>query len=89
MRGDLGDRALGEDLALMQHGDQLGDLAHEGDVVLDHHDRQAVAVQAAQDLRGLQGLFGRHAGRGLIQQEHAGPGRQHHGDLQPLQLVMG
>ena len=34
--GDLGDTSFGEHPALMHHGDALGDVAHERDIMLDH-----------------------------------------------------
>ena len=72
----------------MQHGDPLRDLADESDVVLDDDDGQAARVEVLKHCRRSAGLLRRHAGRGFVEQQEVGSGRQNHGDLQPLELVM-
>src|SRR3954451_13153002 len=60
--GDLLHRALGKDLAEMEHRHALGYLADEGHVVLDRQHGDAIGVQRADHLARLVGFIGRHAG---------------------------
>src|SRR5260221_7893319 len=64
------DRALGEDAALVQHGDAGAQAAHERHVVLDD-DNRALARQGEDERRGLLGLAGGHASDRLCAQYNA------------------
>src|SRR5439155_8208883 len=54
--------AARKNLAKMQNGDALGDLAHERHVVLDDQDRHAFGIERLDQFAGLVGLLRRHAG---------------------------
>ena len=69
----------------MEHGHGLGDAAHELHVVLDHH-HGVLAGQAVQELGGVLRFLVRHAGDGLVDQQHPRVLREQHADLEPLLL---
>ena len=77
--------ALGDQLALMQDGDLLGDGEHHIHVVLGEEQGElALGDNALQQPDGLAGLGGRHAGRRLIQQEEPRVAGQRDAELQLL-----
>ena len=88
VRGDLVDRALGEDRALVQDGHALRDLAHEGDVVLDDDDGEARRLRCCSTRAVCIVSSGDMPAVGSSSSRIVGPAGQHHGDLQPLQLVV-
>ena len=82
MARDVRGRALGEEAALVEHGDAVGQLEHHPHVVLDQHDRvAAVAVQAADQAGDLVGLLVAHPRGRLVQQQQPRLQRQRHRDL--------
>ena len=81
-------RALGEDLAPMQHGDAVRDRHHHAHVVLDDDERHR-GRQAAQEGRGLACLLRRHPGGGLVEQQELGLGGERHGDLDEAPVAVG
>ena len=89
-RAHLGGRALGDLLAVVEHGDVLGDPHDELHVVLDEEDREAALVaQAAHELRRSGRLLRVHPRRGLVEQEQLGVGGQRAGDLEPALVAVG
>src|SRR3989344_898813 len=91
----IGQRALGQHRALVQHGDLLlagggalrGQLVDELHVVLDHHQRVR-AFERQKKLGGALGFFVGHAGHGLVEQQQLGVLHQQHADLEPLLLAV-
>ena len=55
-------------LALVQHGDAVGDLGDEIHVVLDH-DQRVVTGQRQEQLGAAHGLVVGHAGHRFVQQQ--------------------
>ena len=55
--------------ALMHHGDALGDVAHEGDIMLHDHNGSPSRVAIAGTAPVWMRFAGRHAGGGLVQQQ--------------------
>ncbi len=47
-----------------------------------------IAAQLEQRVAEPVGLFGTHARRRLVEQQHVGVGRQHGGDLDPLERAV-
>ena len=81
---DLVGRALGNDLAKVEHGDALADPHDQTHVVLNEEDSDLEGVPDLDDvLHELGGLGGVHAGGGLVQEEQTGIGCQGPDDLQP------
>ena len=86
----LGGLALGDLLAVVEHGDVLGDAHDDLHVVLDQHDRDAALVaQLVHELRELVGLLRVHAGRRLVEQQQLRVGGQRAGDLDPPLVAVG
>src|SRR5690349_14430649 len=73
-------------LSEMQHGDTLGDLAHERHVMLDDENRHALDIERLDEFAGPERLLRRHAGRRLVQKQKLRLQRQRHSDLEPLLL---
>src|SRR5277367_2231715 len=84
---DPAHRAFGDHLALMQHGDPVGDVLDELHVVLDH-DHGAVLDDAVEQFGGLGSLGHAHAGNGLVEHQQVRILDQQHADLEPLLLAM-
>src|SRR4051794_1846567 len=80
--------AARENLAEMQHRDALGNLTHEGHVMLDDKHRHAFGIERLDQLAGLERFIRRHAGGRLVQQQELRLQRQRHPDLEPLLLAM-
>src|SRR5260370_15443492 len=85
---DLIDRALRDDGALVQHRHLDPEFAHEGHVVLHHHDG-TLAVDLPQQLRGLVCLGIGHAGDRLIDKQELRFLGEQHADFEPLFLPVG
>ena len=86
----VGGRALGDLLAVVEHGDVLGDAHDDLHVVLDQHDRDAALVaQLAHERGELIGLLRVHAGRRLVEQQQLRVRGQRPGDLHPPLIAVG
>src|SRR6266849_11117860 len=85
---DLIYRALRDDRTLVQHRYLDGEFAHEGHVVLHHHDG-ALAIDLPQELRGLVRLGIGHAGDRLVDQQELRFLGEQHADFEPLFLPVG
>src|SRR5438874_7134997 len=73
VRAHVGRRAVGDHAALVQHGDLLRDGENDLHVVLGEQQRQAALARDAIDQADrLPRLAGRHAGRGLVEQQDVG-----------------
>jgi hypothetical protein len=80
-------QAVGEHLAVVQHGDAVGEREDDVHVVLDDEHRD-LARQGGEQARHPLRLLRRHPRRGLIEQEQLRGGRQRHADLElPLLAV--
>ena len=77
---DLIGRALCEHRALHQHGDLPGEAEHDVHVVLDdqHGD---VGIERSDDVENEMAFRRRHAGRRLVEQQHARLLRKRDGDF--------
>ena len=84
---DLLHRAFGQDLALVQHRDLVGDVLDEFHVVLDDQHR-AVLDDAVEQLGGLGALADAHAGDGFVEHQEIRVLDQQHADLEPLLLAV-
>ncbi len=85
--GDVGRRAVGDQAALMQHGDAIAERQHAVDVVLDQQHRMAVGELADQGAHHLPVGF-RQPGQRLVEQEQAGIGGECDGDFQQAALAV-
>ena len=87
---DSRDRAGLDDAAVLHHGDVVGDLAHDAEIVGDEQHRHAVAAcrifEQIEDLR-LHGDVERR--RRLVGDEQVGPVGERHGDHHALALAAG
>ncbi len=80
-------RVDGEQAAVVQDGDPLGEAGHDLHVVLDHQHRPAfVGVHGADQLDELGDVLHRDAGHRLVEQDHARLAREQHRELE-LALV--
>ena len=80
---DLGRRAFGDLLAMVEDGHPVADPHDHAHVVLDEEDRQAeFAAQPADEIGQLAGLIGVHPGGRLVQQQQGRVGAEGPGDLQ-------
>ena len=70
----------GNDAAIDQHGQAIGEREHRLHVVLDQKDGHA-ALELAEHLHHARGLFRPHAGHRLVEQQKPRPGRERHGDF--------
>src|SRR5689334_1033334 len=84
---DVGGASFGQHLPLVHHGDDIGDLPHEGHVVLDHDDR-VPALQRIEDLGGMHGLLHSHAGGRLVEENDLAVLCQQECDFEPLGLTV-
>ena len=70
MPADLFGSAVGDDLALVEHGDAVGDGEDHFHVVLGEEQGQpALAPDALDELDGLARLLRRHARRRLVEKQ--------------------
>ena len=88
VRRDLVHGPFGEDPALVQHRHPLRDLADEGDVVLDDDDGEPGPFRCWSTRAVCSVSSGDMPAVGSSSSRMSGPPAQHHGDLQPLQLVV-
>ena len=72
----------------MQHGDRRAELAHEGHVVLDDDDGDALLVHRVNQRAGGAGLLRPHAGGRLVEQQQDRPHGERHADREPLPLAV-
>ena len=84
---DLVERTLGDDLALVEHGDAGIEQADEFHVVFDHNDAVLV-LQLEQQLGGEHGFLVGQSGGRFIDEQQLGAGEDQHADLQPLALAV-
>ena len=83
-------RALGDALAVVEHGDAVADAHDHAHVVLDEQDGQAqLGAQLGDEPLHLLGLVGVHARRRLIQQQQHRLAGQGAGDLQAALVAVG
>ena len=87
--GQLVGGALERDLADLQHDGALGDGERHRRVLLDQHDRDALAVDLADHLGELLDDPRRQAERRLVEQQHARRGHQRAADREHLLLAAG
>ena len=82
-------RAVGDDLAEVQHADPIGEVEHHVHVVLDEEDRQpALARDPPDDVDGRRGVFRRQALRRLVEQQKGGLLRHRHRDLEQTLIAV-
>ena len=89
-RGDHGGRlAVGDELAVVQDDDPVGELADDVHLVLDEQDRLGrVALQAMDQVEDHRHVGGAHAGGRLVEHEDARLERHQHRHLElPLVAV--
>src|SRR5215211_1347217 len=87
---DLGGLALGDLLAVVEHGDPVGDVHHDLHVVFDQEDRQVAFFSQLLHERGEAGRLLRvHPRGGLVQQQQGGVGREGPGYLDPPLVAVG
>src|SRR5215203_3317417 len=70
IRPDRSGVAGGDDAAVDQHGDAVGEREHRRHVVLDQEDGQ-FALEFAQSLDHSRGFVGAKAGHRLVEKKHA------------------
>src|SRR6267142_2052543 len=76
-RNDFGGRALGDELALVQHDDAVGERAHHVHLVLDEqHGLVALRLDVADQVEDHRHLVDAHAGGRLVEHEHLGLERE-------------
>jgi hypothetical protein len=81
-------RAIGDDLAVMQHDDPFRDAHHRLHIVLDEQNGHVGAVELDDEAREI-GLLGRvHAGHRLVEQKQLGLERQGAGDLEAALIAV-
>src|SRR5499426_767250 len=84
---DLGRRSLAQYLALHQYRDPLREAEHDVHVVLDDEDRD-VGRQRVEHLQDPLRFERRHAGRGLVEQQHLGLEPERDGDFDQALLAV-
>src|SRR5215472_4464384 len=73
---------LGDDASLVQYHDPIGDGEHHVHVVLgEEHGQLPLARDASGHLHELPALGGRHAGGGLVEEQHLGAVGEGHREL--------
>ena len=80
--------ALGQHLAARQHGDAVGEVGDDREIVLDHQDG-AVGRDPPDQRRDALDVLLRHAGHRLVEQQHFGLERQRRRDLQRALAAIG
>ena len=87
---DLLGQPFGDLLAVVEHGDVLGDAHDDAHVVLDEQNGDAQLIaQPANELGRLRGLARVHARGRLVEQEQLGFTGQRAGNLQPALIAVG
>src|SRR5687767_3546751 len=86
--GDLLRRPFHQHLALHQHRDAPREAEHQVHVVLDDEDGD-VLRQLVEVVEDLGGIFRRHAGRGLVEQQDLGLQPERDGYLDQALLAVG
>ena len=76
-----------DDAPEVEHVDQVAHLHDEVHVVLDEQDRHAFGRERTQQRAELVGLLLVETRRGLVEQQHARPGRERAGDLDEPRLA--
>ncbi len=76
-------------LAILQHGDAVGQRQHFGDAVRDEHDGRAARAQRSQQREQALGLDDRQRRSRLVKDQHPRLARQRAGDLQQLAFGTG
>ena len=87
--GDLLRQAVGDQLAVVQHVDAVGDVHDHVHVVLDQQHRVADLLQVADEAQQLHALRRVHAGGGLVQQQELCIRGHRAGDLHLALLAVG
>src|SRR5256885_8069089 len=64
-----GHRSLGEHCSLGHDDDRVAELVHDGELVLDHHDRHSLLAERHQFGADLAGELGVDPGERLVEQE--------------------
>src|SRR6478609_9403995 len=86
--GEFGVIALREHLPARQHGDDVGEIGHDAQIMLDHQD--GVFRRDPLDERGdLVDVLMAHAGHRLVEQHHLRIERQRGGDFQRALAAIG
>ena len=67
---DLGRRSIGDDRAMIEHRDPIGNGQNEIHVVLDQQHGHPHALELADDHRERADLLGDQAGGGLVEQQY-------------------
>ena len=87
---DLGGRALGDLLAVVEHRDALGDAHDDLHVVLDQQDRHRPLLAEPGEEVGERGRLLRvHAGGRLVEQEQLRLRRERARELEPALVAVG
>ena len=84
----LGGRALGDLLAVVEHGEPVAQAHHQLHVVLDQQDGAAVLADLVDQLAQHQLLARVHAGGGFVERDQLGVGRQCARDLEPALVAV-
>src|SRR3569623_3406032 len=79
--GELGVMALREHLPARQHGDDVGQIGHDAQIMLDHQDG-VFRRDALDERRDLVDVLVTHAGHRLIQKHHLRVERERGRDLE-------
>ena len=82
------DEAVGDDLAVVQDGDAVGEREGDVHVVLDHQQRDG-GIELLEERRHGVGLRRREARGGLVEQQELGRAGQGQGDLELALLAVG
>ena len=82
-------RAVGDALAVVEHGDPVAQAHHQFDVVLDQQDGDACVADAADAVDQVLPLGGVHAGGGFVEKQQTRLGRERPGDLDQALLAVG
>src|SRR5665213_3450670 len=83
----FGHRPLGQDPTFGEHDDGIAEGVHDGELVLDHHDRHAARREAHELITDLVREVRVHAGHGFIQQQNRRLGEEGAHDLDEAALA--
>src|SRR5438105_3468883 len=86
--GQLAVMALREHLPARQHGDDVGEIGHDAQIMLDHQDG-VFRGNALDQRRDLVDVLMAHAGHRLVQQHHLRIERERGCDLKPALAPIG